>query len=94
MADQLCGQFYAQLLGLPDIVPRSRAQSALKKIYEACFVKFNQQHSEKLEVANGVRLRCAHATANYLKTSPTILHETIPAVSGYILVPIMLLMVG
>jgi len=55
MADQLCGQFYAQLLGLPDIVPRTCAESALKKIYDACFVKFNSTQEEKLGVANGVR---------------------------------------
>lgn len=42
MADQLCGQFYTQLLGLPDIVPPECAETALKTVYEACFVKFNQ----------------------------------------------------
>ena len=40
MADQLCGQFYARLLGLPDIVPVECAKFALQTIYEACFVKF------------------------------------------------------
>lgn len=42
MADQLCGQFCAQQLGLPDIVPPSHTRSALEAIYDACFVKFNQ----------------------------------------------------
>ncbi|MEA5505661.1 GH116 family glycosyl hydrolase [Halotia wernerae UHCC 0503] len=52
MADQLCGQFYAQLLGLPDIVPSDRALSALKTVYDACFLKFcNGQFG----AANGVR---------------------------------------
>lgn len=42
MTDQLCGQFYARLLGLPDIVPIDCAESALASIYESCFVNFNQ----------------------------------------------------
>ena len=42
MADQLCGQFFARLLDLPDIVPIDCAQAALRKIYEACFIQFNQ----------------------------------------------------
>ncbi|MBW4540867.1 MAG: bile acid beta-glucosidase [Myxacorys chilensis ATA2-1-KO14] len=48
MADQLCGQFYAQLLGLPDVVLNdssddspNRAQTALHTIYDTCFLKFN-----------------------------------------------------
>jgi non-lysosomal glucosylceramidase len=41
MADQLCGQFYAHLLGLPDVVKPDRAQTALQTIYITCFVKFN-----------------------------------------------------
>ena len=53
MADQLCGQFYARLLGLPDVVPEACAQSALATIYEACFLKF---HEGKIGAANGVRL--------------------------------------
>ena len=52
MADQLCGQFYTQLLGLPDIVPAECVQSALKMVYEACFVKF---HDGQFGAANGVR---------------------------------------
>ena len=41
MADQLCGQFYAHLLQLPDVVPINCARTALKTIYDTCFVKFN-----------------------------------------------------
>jgi non-lysosomal glucosylceramidase len=41
MADQLCGQFYARLLGLPDVVPTEAMQTALATIYQACFVEFN-----------------------------------------------------
>lgn len=52
MADQLCGQFYAKLLGLPDIVPHHRARVALQTIYQACFQNF---HNGKLGAANGVR---------------------------------------
>jgi non-lysosomal glucosylceramidase len=52
MADQLCGQFYARLLGLPDIVPRDRAISALKTVYDTCFLKF---HDGKFGAANGLR---------------------------------------
>ncbi|MBW4666333.1 MAG: bile acid beta-glucosidase [Cyanomargarita calcarea GSE-NOS-MK-12-04C] len=52
MADQLCGQFYARLLGLPDIVAGDRALSALKTVYDACFLKFNDG---KFGAANGVR---------------------------------------
>ncbi|WP_016950438.1 GH116 family glycosyl hydrolase [Anabaena sp. PCC 7108] len=51
MADQLCGQFYARLLSLPDIVPSDRALSALTTIYEACFLNF--QNGE-FGAANGV----------------------------------------
>ena len=52
MADQLCGQFYARLLGLPDIVPIECTQSALQTIYNACFLKF---HNGQLGAANGLR---------------------------------------
>jgi non-lysosomal glucosylceramidase len=51
MADQLCGQFYTRLLGLPDIVPSNHAHSALQTVYEACFVKF---YDGKFGAANGV----------------------------------------
>ncbi|HLO84848.1 MAG TPA: GH116 family glycosyl hydrolase [Nostocaceae cyanobacterium] len=52
MADQLCGQFYARLLGLPDIVPSDRALSALRTVYDTCFLKF---HDGKFGAANGLR---------------------------------------
>ncbi|MDX2231523.1 MAG: GH116 family glycosyl hydrolase [Leptolyngbyaceae cyanobacterium bins.349] len=42
MTDQLCGQFYARLLKLPDVVAVNCAQTAAQTIYDACFVKFNQ----------------------------------------------------
>jgi non-lysosomal glucosylceramidase len=41
MADQLCGQFYARLLELPDIVPIDCAKTALQTVYDSCFVQFN-----------------------------------------------------
>jgi non-lysosomal glucosylceramidase len=52
MADQLCGQFYARLLGLPDVVPEDCARSALKTVYDACFLRF---HEGKFGAANGLR---------------------------------------
>jgi non-lysosomal glucosylceramidase len=51
MADQLCGQFYARLLGLPDIVPPECALSALRTVYDACFLKF---YNGQFGAANGV----------------------------------------
>lgn len=52
MADQLCGQFYAHLLGLPDIVPLDCARSALQTVYTACFLKFQ---NGQFGAANGVK---------------------------------------
>ncbi len=52
MADQLCGDFYARLLGLPSVVADDRAQSALRAVKEACFEGFQ---GGKLGVANGLR---------------------------------------
>jgi non-lysosomal glucosylceramidase len=51
MADQLCGQYYARLLGLPDVVPSECAHSALKTVYEACFLNF---HKGEFGAANGL----------------------------------------
>ncbi|PSB02893.1 GH116 family glycosyl hydrolase [Merismopedia glauca] len=51
MADQLCGQFYARLLNLPDVVPEECAKSALETVYDACFLKF---HDGKYGAANGL----------------------------------------
>ncbi len=42
MADQLCGQFLARLLDLPDLVETDYILSSLEAIYDACFVRFNQ----------------------------------------------------
>ena len=52
MADQLCGQFYARLLGLPDVVPEDCGRSALATVYDACFLKF---HNGQFGAANGLR---------------------------------------
>lgn len=52
MADQLCGDFYARLLGLPPVVSEERARSALGAIREACFERFE---GGQLGVANGLR---------------------------------------
>lgn len=52
MADQLCGQFYARLLGLPDVVPTEHTLTTLKTVYTACFLKF---HDGKFGAANGVK---------------------------------------
>jgi non-lysosomal glucosylceramidase len=51
MADQLCGQFYAQVLDLPDVVPPDCARSALQTVYEACFLNFE---NGRLGAANGL----------------------------------------
>ncbi|MDG2991389.1 bile acid beta-glucosidase [Candidatus Synechococcus calcipolaris G9] len=51
MADQLCGQFYARLLGLPDVVPEDCTLTALNTIYQVCFLGF---HGGTLGVANGL----------------------------------------
>ncbi len=42
MADQLCGQFYARLLNLPDVVEPQYTQKALRKVYDTCFLKFGE----------------------------------------------------
>ncbi|MCT0229596.1 bile acid beta-glucosidase [Synechococcus sp. CS-1324] len=52
MADQLCGDFYARLLGLPPVVADERARSALAAIRDACFERFE---GGRLGVANGLR---------------------------------------
>jgi non-lysosomal glucosylceramidase len=52
MADQLCGDFYARLLGLPAVVADDRARSALQAVKEACFEGFR---GGQLGVANGLR---------------------------------------
>jgi non-lysosomal glucosylceramidase len=52
MADQLCGDFYARLLGLPAVVSDERARSSLQAVKEACFEGFQ---GGRLGVANGLR---------------------------------------
>jgi non-lysosomal glucosylceramidase len=53
MADQLCGQFYAKLLELDDIVPIDCAKTALKTVYQSCFLNFQ---GGKFGAANGVKI--------------------------------------
>jgi non-lysosomal glucosylceramidase len=53
MADQLCGQFYARLLQLPDVVPNDCTSTALATVYDTCFLKFQ---NGTLGAANGLRL--------------------------------------
>jgi non-lysosomal glucosylceramidase len=50
MADQLCGQYFAQVTGLTDIVPLAQAQSALKTVYQTCFKNF---YGGRFGCANG-----------------------------------------
>jgi non-lysosomal glucosylceramidase len=64
MADQLCGDFYARLLGLPAVVADARAHSALKAVKEACFEGFQ---GGRLGVANGLRRDSTPSTP----TAPT-----------------------
>ena len=54
MADQLCGQFYARLLELPDIVPIDCAHTALRTVYEACFLKLPSRVSWVLPTASNL----------------------------------------
>lgn len=53
MSDQLAGQFYAQLLDLPDVVEPKYVKITLETIYNSCFLNF---HEGKLGAANGVKL--------------------------------------
>ncbi|MGB7087831.1 MAG: GH116 family glycosyl hydrolase [Phormidesmis sp.] len=41
MADQLCGQFCASTMNLPDVVDPDYIEPTLTAIYNTCFVKFN-----------------------------------------------------
>ena len=52
MADQLCGDFYARLLGLEPVVSEEHCRSALNAVKEACFERFA---GGSLGVANGLR---------------------------------------
>ncbi|EDX86371.1 conserved hypothetical protein [Synechococcus sp. PCC 7335] len=75
MADQLCGQFCASTMGLPDVVDSEFVEPTLRAIYEACFVRFNQYtaqlgpQNQKFEGAQtgyfsaselGVKVGCAN----------------------------------
>ena len=42
MADQLCGQFLARLLDLPDLVESEFIAATLDTIYQTCFINFNR----------------------------------------------------
>jgi len=50
-ADQLAGQWYANLTGLGDLVPREMQKSALKKIYATNVLKFG---NGEMGAANGM----------------------------------------
>ena len=75
MADQLCGQFCASTMGLPDVVDSEFVEPTLAAIYQACFVMFNQYtarlgpQNQKFEGAQtgyfsaselGVKVGCAN----------------------------------
>jgi len=65
MTDQLCGQFYARLLDLPDVVPEDCARTALQTIYDTCFVKFNQwvqihSNQSRIDLSNPISLGAAN----------------------------------
>jgi non-lysosomal glucosylceramidase len=62
MADQLCGQFYARLLRLPDIVPADYAHTALQTVHDTCFIKFNEYlASGALKAQNFTSVQAARA---------------------------------
>ena len=52
MADQLCGDFYARLLGLEPVASEANCRSTLQAVREACFERFA---GGSLGVANGLR---------------------------------------
>ena len=56
MVDQLCGQFYVLLLGLPDVVEKKYVQSTLNQIYNVC-IPDNSQHWR--EVKTGINFALA-----------------------------------
>ncbi|OKH17076.1 GH116 family glycosyl hydrolase [[Limnothrix rosea] IAM M-220] len=51
MSDQLCGEFYTQLLKLPNVNPGDRTETTINTIYDACYLKF---HDGKFGAANGL----------------------------------------
>jgi len=52
MADQLAGQWYADLVGLPPIVPESHLEQALRTIYEYNVLRFAEG---RMGAVNGMR---------------------------------------
>ena len=75
MADQLCGQFCAATMGLPNVVDPEYVAPTLSAIYDACFIKFNEYaanlgpQNQKFEGAqtgyfsaaeSGVKIGCAN----------------------------------
>jgi non-lysosomal glucosylceramidase len=52
MADQLVGQWYANLIGLGDLVPREMRRSALHKIFDFNVMKFS---NGEMGAVNGIR---------------------------------------
>lgn len=77
MADQLCGQFFAKLLRLPDIVPEGCDRSALEAIYDACFVQFNRYAQAQMQPQNQ-----KFAGAQVGNFSAATLEESIGAANG------------
>lgn len=53
MADQLCGEYFTQLLGLESIVPTENVKITLETIYQSCFLNFKEG---KYGLANGVKI--------------------------------------
>ncbi|HEY9909592.1 MAG TPA: GH116 family glycosyl-hydrolase, partial [Thermosynechococcaceae cyanobacterium] len=77
MADQLCGQFYARLLGLPDVVPIDCARSALATVYDTCFVKFNQYlASGALKAQQFTSVQQARAAEEFEEQSSRLLNDS------------------
>jgi len=79
MADQLCGQFYARLLGLPDIVPPDCAHRALQTVYDTCFVKFNQAiASGTLPTQTFTSVQQARSAESFSLPPPSSSSSTLP----------------
>jgi non-lysosomal glucosylceramidase len=60
-ADQLAGQWYANMTGLGDLVPRDMQVKALKKIYDLNVMKF---HNGEMGAVNGIAPDGAPVTTN------------------------------
>jgi non-lysosomal glucosylceramidase len=79
MADQLCGQFYTKLLNLPDVVPLNCATTALKTVYDACFVKFNHYVQTSEQIA---AVPSRFAAPDMASSAPRTPRTTIGAANG------------